>query len=278
MKDIDVYPALGLQHAARNLKVRSASSSFSAVISFSQEVKPTSATLDIIPIMQKYFNLCALALLASSVQVNAQCESNLYDKQTCQECTDYINSDSGISYGCSWCPAGLDYGYGAHGHCQDPRVATCSGSGFINSLSSCASLIKGSGEYSCEAHTTMIGMADVLLSTGDMHGTGYSQAQCEAECTSKPACASFVFAAQVMLQDHWGSTMVQDYCELWSKTTGAEHDQGFSFCVKLGANGGTYGMVDSGFDSNSCRYANDGGTSTSVHMTVQDEHTLCKNI
>ena len=81
-------------------------------------------------------------------------------------------------------------------------------------------MASGYSLYTCQTDTTIYGTADVLLSNGKTEDTGYSQAQCEAECASKDACASFVYIAEAT------------YCELWSKTTGTTIQSGYIFCTK----------------------------------------------
>ena len=51
------------------------------------------------------------------------------------------------------------------------------------------------GYDECPLDTTILGAADIVLSSGKRNDTGYSQTQCEAECASNPACASFAYTA-----------------------------------------------------------------------------------
>ena len=66
----------------------------------------------------------------------------------------------------------------------------------------------------------MYGVADVKLSNGKSQSTGYSKNECEQECAANAACESFVY------------TTSETYCEMWSKTTGAESYTGTQHCVK----------------------------------------------
>ena len=74
--------------------------------------------------------------------------------------------------------------------------------------------------YRVMAGKAIDGLADVLLSNGKANSQGYSILQCNAECTSKPICKSFVYAASIT------------YCELWSKTGPAITNQRADLYIK----------------------------------------------
>lgn len=76
-------------------------------------------------------------------------------------------------------------------------------------------------EFTCTKGAAIFGNADVLLSTGDAHGTGFTVELCEVECSKAVSCASFVYRSR------------DGYCELWSTSLGAEVSTlGYTHCIK----------------------------------------------
>ena len=64
----------------------------------------------------------------------------------------------------------------------------------------------GFDAYECSFNETIIGIADLPLSTGKLTGTGYTPLECATECDANPACKSHVFGGN------------NGYCELWTKS------------------------------------------------------------
>ena len=75
--------------------------------------------------------------------------------------------------------------------------------------------------YVCTPETTILGTADLLLSSGRNHDS-LSREECEKECDDKEECASFVSS----------TTASRQYCELWSSTAPVSTSTRHSVCAK----------------------------------------------
>ena len=75
--------------------------------------------------------------------------------------------------------------------------------------------------YSCQNGRTILGTANVRLSNGKTEDRGYSKSDCADECSTKPACASYVWIPSQ-----------SNYCELWNRGSSSADDSGTKFCSR----------------------------------------------